>query len=70
MDDIDRIQDRYDHEHQQAINKIRERAKKSLMPTGHCFFCGEQVKHPLLFCDSFCRDDYEREQRSRRINGL
>ncbi|WP_298770377.1 DUF2116 family Zn-ribbon domain-containing protein [uncultured Shewanella sp.] len=28
--------------------------------TGHCYFCLETIDVPQRFCDSDCRDDYER----------
>ena len=33
-------------------------------PTGECFWCGETVADHMRWCDSECRDQYEREQRA------
>lgn len=53
-----------------AINKIRQAARSSALPvTGHCYYCDEDVKQPLVFCDALCRDDWEREQTLRRNAG-
>lgn len=68
-DPIDRAQQMQEDMTEAAVKTIRDRAKKSLLPSGFCYFCDEVVKHPLLFCDIGCRDDYEREQKMRRIGG-
>ncbi len=36
---------------------------------GHCLFCDEDVDHSRLFCNRDCRDDYDKEQKLRRIQG-
>ncbi|WP_249553785.1 hypothetical protein [Shewanella sp. 10B] len=28
--------------------------------TGCCYWCGESVESPRIFCDADCRDDFER----------
>ena len=43
--------------------------KTQLHSDGHCAFCDEAVDIGLLFCDRDCRDDYESQQRIRKING-
>jgi hypothetical protein len=38
------------------------KVKPNLPPlTGHCFYCHSPITD--RFCDSDCRDDYERDQR-------
>lgn len=37
--------------------------------TGKCLFCGEAVGEGNRFCDSFCRDDYQRELDAQARNG-
>jgi hypothetical protein len=38
------------------------KVKPNLPPlTGHCFYCHSHITD--RFCDSDCRDDYERDQR-------
>lgn len=48
-------------------------ARPSLRPKGECYFCGENLMNSFLkgslFCNHDCRDDYERQERMRGING-
>lgn len=51
-----------------AINNVRPK----LIPNGKCFNCGEALLVHLkgsLFCDVYCREDYETQERIRKING-
>lgn len=41
----------------------------TLEPVGHCYYCDETVQRGVLFCGAECRDDWQREQRIRRISG-
>jgi len=41
----------------------------SMVPDGRCRFCDEVVPHPGVFCDTDCRDDYEKEQAALRRAG-
>jgi len=51
-----------------ALKTQKERAaREALIPTGRCYFCEEDVGIGRLFCDGDCRDDFEREQKRRRI---
>ncbi|MGC8703639.1 MAG: hypothetical protein ACP5RV_12030 [Thiomonas sp.] len=43
--------------------------KPSLIACGQCHFCAEPLRAGLLFCDSECRDLFEREQAARYRNG-
>jgi len=53
-----------------AVRNIRQAAKTpTLLFSGHCYFCDEEVTQPRLFCDVDCRDDHEKEQRLRRSAG-
>ncbi len=36
---------------------------------GHCLFCDESISHAELFCNTDCRDDYDKEQAALRRNG-
>lgn len=61
MDDIDRA-DRAIEQHLQAAMAAR---RPELTPCGECHNCEEPLKGAfahLNFCDSDCRDDYERRQ--------
>lgn len=59
--------DRSDEKIAAAIDEGIDRARRQtvLTYTGECHFCGEEVAEPLRFCDSFCRDDYDAEQRAK-----
>lgn len=66
MDILDQLQER-EELYQAAL--IRQR-KPTLPITGQCHFCREDVEVGL-FCDTDCRDDYEKEQhmlRQRPVN--
>lgn len=51
-----------------AIEHHRK-VKSSLLPVGYCHWCDSPVKASQLFCDSECREDWESEQRMKRIGG-
>lgn len=36
---------------------------------GRCLFCDEEINPIQLFCDLYCRDDWEKEQRVLKISG-
>jgi hypothetical protein len=65
MDEFDRASELEERQRVDAL--ARSRAGNCLTPTGDCHFCGELVKR--LFCDTDCRDAYERVQRARKRNG-
>lgn len=50
-----------------GINQVR-RAER-MHSDGRCHFCDESVPDALLFCDSDCRDDFERELAAQRRAG-
>ena len=57
MDDMDRA-----HEAEERMREAALRVRKpALKPCGHCYNCGESVRH--LFCDADCALDYERRTR-------
>lgn len=70
MDKIDEAQGLTEDVTQNHISRIRSRVGKSLLFSGFCYYCYESVHTPYIFCDLDCRDDYEREQRMNRIQGL
>lgn len=49
--------------HDLAMRELAMRPR--LSPTGYCHNCGEPVLEGDFFCDSDCRDDYERRERMR-----
>ncbi len=42
---------------QEALNN---KAKEAPGHTGFCLNCNEEVEHPLRWCDTDCRDDWEK----------
>ena len=36
---------------------------------GRCHYCDEHVAHGALFCNTDCRDDYQKEQEALRRAG-
>ena len=53
-----------------AANQAARAAQSRLQPCGRCYYCNEVVPASHLFCDNYCRDDYEDEQRIRANQGL
>lgn len=47
--------------YQEALNK--QKNNRHLKPVGYCHFCNEKLNNKShLFCDSFCREDYETKE--------
>ena len=63
--------DRSDEKIAAAIQNGIDRARKqTAMPyTGECYFCGEELSDPKRFCDTFCRDDWDAEQKAKQRQG-
>lgn len=66
-DDADRA-----YEHQEMLTRIAIADAKRRLPSnprrGRCLYCGEPcADNAVLHTD--CREDYEKEQHVRRING-
>jgi hypothetical protein len=66
-DDADITQARAEAE---AALFAKRKREPGLLAIGACYFCSSSIPNPHLFCDSYCRDDYEREQRAQRRNGI
>lgn len=67
-DVFDRASDREQLDRDMAIRFSRK--TQALPATGACHFCGEPLDMPShRFCDSFCRDDYEKKEAARLRNG-
>lgn len=64
-DEADLAQDHIEKE----LSRSMARRRPSLVPTGQCFNCGEEVTGQACFCDADCRDDYERRARSSGLRG-
>lgn len=56
-DDIDRAQNEVDRAQAEAQ---RMRRPEGPAPTGQCLECGELVAIPRRWCDSDCRDAWEK----------
>jgi hypothetical protein len=56
------------HIEQEAALRLQQRRPIGPRANGRCHFC-ECVVVSGLFCDSSCRDDYEREQAAKQRNG-
>lgn len=52
---------------EQGLDQVRRASR--MAATGNCHFCDEEVTPGNLFCDIDCRDDFERENRARRLAG-
>jgi hypothetical protein len=47
----------------------RRKREPGLLPICVCYYCGSPINSGVLFCDVYCRDDYEREQRLLAFRG-
>ncbi len=68
-DDFDRASALEEAEREGLIRQIQNRKPQSLNSIGYCHNCGEELRHPLLFCDTDCAKDYELLAAARRRNG-
>jgi hypothetical protein len=68
-DDVDLAQGTIDALTDAAIRNIRNNAQRGLKPTGYCYYCESDVQSSKLFCDIACSQDYEQEQRLRKLAG-
>lgn len=65
-DQIDQAQSYIDHTIQVGIaNAIQ--APQEIQSKGACHNCGESVSGGSLFCDSDCRDDWEKIRRNTKL---
>lgn len=65
-DDFDRASDLEAFQREMAIT--RERMKRKSPFTGYCLCCNEVITEGR-FCSIDCREDYELEQKIKRISG-
>ena len=68
MDDADRASDREDIARAAAVEAVRARIERH-PSLGYCYYCGEALRAGKRFCDSGCRDDYERQEELQRRLG-
>lgn len=52
---------------ERALYLAQATMKREILPKGSCLECGEDT--PGSFCCPECRDDYQKRQRMRSING-
>ncbi|RAN44249.1 hypothetical protein RB25_20560 [Herbaspirillum rubrisubalbicans] len=52
-----------------AAGLAAARCARPLLADFHCHFCDEPIEIELLFCDSDCRDDFERHTAAARRAG-
>ena len=64
-DDVDLASDRAERELAEAL-KFRE---PELKPIGVCYWCDSEVNADRTFCDSDCRDDYQRSRAAKKRIG-
>lgn len=57
------------HQEQLSLAISLRQRKQVLTTIGACWYCDSSLGSGLLFCDSFCAQDYEREDRLKRIAG-
>ncbi|ECA2717288.1 hypothetical protein EJW09_11070 [Salmonella enterica subsp. enterica serovar Braenderup] len=55
-----------DNEQVRLSVALSERERHPLPEMGHCHNCNEIISAGL-FCDTDCRDDYEKRERARRM---
>lgn len=67
-DEADRADEYIETERQRQIEAARQSAQER-PPSGRCRFCKEELDPWESYCDSDCRDDFEREQAAKRRNG-
>lgn len=65
MDDADRASEVEDR----TLRSALQARHAVLSPCGYCFYCDAPVRAGVLFCEAACRDDWQREDRIRRISG-
>lgn len=64
-DEADRAQQVQEQALEIALGK--QKTKPRLNPTGRCLWCSDAIGTDGLFCDSDCRDDYEKNRNLRGI---
>ena len=62
-DQFDRASDLEELDRQSAINLQQKQARPAAYAVGHCLYCYEPLPVGYRWCDSECRDDWEKEQK-------
>ena len=55
----------------EAANRanLARRKPEGPKPVGSCLFCHCALRHGMRWCDSGCKEDWEKEQEALRRNG-
>ena len=64
-DEIDKVNDHVQFLLDHEIAKVRVSAKP-IEATGECLSCGEGLDSGKRWCNADCRDEWQREQKSKR----
>lgn len=70
MDDADRAEERIEQALDDALGEVRRAQEHGVKAVGACLFCGEPLPDHMRFCGPDCRDDWEHEQRMKRLGGM
>lgn len=70
MDAADKAQMVYEGLEERLFQYALSQRKKAVQFTGYCHYCYEQVSAPNAFCDKYCQEDLDKEERMRKINGI
>jgi len=54
---------------EQHLKRALARRNATLPAVGQCYSCAEPVEGNAKFCNAECREDFERAERARRMNG-
>ncbi len=65
-DQLDQASDLEELQRQQSIAAHLATTDQRMKSTGQCHNCQEELQGDTLFCDSDCRDDYDKRTRARR----
>lgn len=69
MTDVsDQATNREEQERERCINAV-SRQNQALQPTGSCYWCEEAVEGERRFCDSDCRDMWQKQDAARKRAG-
>ena len=69
-DEIDKASEREELEREMGIRAATRAAQGRFLPAlGDCYYCGEDLHPGARFCDSDCRDSWQREQNARARAG-
>lgn len=69
-DDTDLATEREEMDRANALRAARRAAERDKLPdVGQCHYCAEVVPQGARFCDTDCRDGWQREQSARQRAG-